>query len=83
MRTGLPQGSLLGPLLLSTFINDINYSITNVSLRLYSDDTTKCFADYSPMLLSESKINADLNNISDLFASNCLAVNPTKTNRCQ
>ena len=63
VRTGLPQGSLLRPLLFNILI------IANVSLRLYADATTEYFADYFPMVL-ELTINAELNNISDLFASN-------------
>ena len=78
VRTGLPQGSLLGPLLFNIFINDINFFIDNVSLRLYADDTTEYFADQSPMVL-EFIINAELDTISTWFASNYLSVNQTKT----
>ena len=34
LRAGLPQGILLGPLFLNRFINDLNYAVPDVSLRL-------------------------------------------------
>ena len=40
IKTGVPQGSLLGPLLRNMYV-DLNYFITNTSLRLYDDDTTQ------------------------------------------
>ena len=40
INTGLPQGSLLGPLLLNVYMNDLNYFVKDTSLRLYADDTT-------------------------------------------
>ena len=59
IKTGVPQGSLLGPLLLNMYVNDLNYFITSTSLRLYADDTTQYASNVSPMVL-QFVINSDL-----------------------
>ena len=51
LRVGLPQGSLLKPLLFNIFINDLNYAVPDVSLRLYADDMTLYASDLSPIAL--------------------------------
>ena len=78
VKTGLPQGSLSGPLLFNLFINDINFFIDEVSLRLYADDTTEYLADIFPMVL-EFKISRELNILSEWFTLNYLNINSSKT----
>ena len=69
---------LLGPLLFNIFINDLNFCVPNVSLRLYADDTTAYLSDVSPTIL-EFSFNKDLQTLSSWFESNHLTVNSTKT----
>ena len=38
---GVPQRSLLGPLLFNKYINEVNYSVLNMVLKLYANDATE------------------------------------------
>ena len=69
MRAGLPQGSLLGPLLFKIFINELNYAVPDVSLRLYADDTTLYASDVSPIAL-QFVVNRVLEIIASLWREN-------------
>ena len=69
IRTCVPQGSLLGPLLFNMYVNNLNYFNTNTSLRLYADDTTEYASDVSPVVL-QFVINSDLRVLSRWFRMN-------------
>lgn len=78
IMAGVPQGSLLGPLLFNMYVNDLNYFVANTSLRLYADDTTEYASDASPIVL-QYVLNSDLSALSRWFAGNYLQINAAKT----
>ena len=78
IRCGVPQGSLLSPLLFNIFMNDMNEAVNDSSLRLYADDTTQYMADKNPTVLQFS-LNQDMERLSSWLDHNYLQANGDKT----
>ena len=75
---GVPQGSLLGPLLFIVFINDINSVFSNCKAHLYADDTVIYYSNKNPKII-ENVLNKELGHLEAWMVKNELKINYDKT----
>ena len=75
---GVPQGSILGPLLFLIYVNDIVKCCNNCTPVLFADDTNLIFSHKNLNQLYV-QTNIELNNICNWFKCNKLSINIEKT----
>ena len=80
LTNGVPQGSILGPVLFTIYINDLISVITYSQAAAYVDDSQLYFKfSVSASSSAMAAVNQDLRNISKWCATNALLINPDKT----
>ena len=80
VQSGVPQGSILGPLLFTIFTSDFDNILQQCSYHMYADD----LQIYLDIPLKDTKmgisaLSEDLNRISNWATKNSLMINPKKT----
>ena len=78
VEAGVPQGSILGPVLFIAFTADLSTYIPECVIKAYADDT-QFMVEGSTVEEVNARMEAVIQKAQQWYTSNCLKINPTKT----
>ena len=78
IKYGLPQGSVLGPLLFLLYINELNKAVVHCNVHHFTDDTNFLYASHCLKNLNKT-VNCDLSNLVQWLRANKISLHVNKT----
>ena len=78
IKTGVPQGSVLGPILFSLYINDLPKSCQGADFQMYADDAV-IYAHGTTATAVSKKLTEYLEAVANWLDNSCLTLNVDKT----
>lgn len=74
LSAGVPQGSILGPLLFSLYVNDFPNVCFNSNIQMYADDTV-VFVHANSADQAAAQLTNSMSKITEWLKHNCLQLN--------
>ena len=80
LKTGVPQGSILGPLLFTIYTSHLINCLKYCQIHLYADDSQLYYSfPPSDVAIANDRINEDVNTFVVEAKNHCLIINPVKS----